>query len=260
MSFWNLKEWFDELIWFGLFNLREAGKALLCRKLLKPYKKTSAEWCLVLNGPSSSNIDKQHLHSSQTIFVNFGFQRQEFKVVDEPFLIIIDQYLIDGTWPADMLLKAIKSNPSCKLVLSYKFYNFISVKFPELIEKTIFIANSKIPTRFNIRHQKPNSYFGFGVGVAEQSISFAIRQGGIKIHIYGLDCNNVILSLSEKKSHIYGSDKAKKWDNPYINARELRFQSYMLDRLRYLSLFCELKKIKLINYSDSLLTRFINKL
>lgn len=260
MSLWTFKENVDEFFWFGLFNLtRRFHSRFLRTASLTLLPVSSEDWCLILNGPSSAHIEPQHLDYSKIVFVNFGFRRPEFSKVDQPILVIVDVNLVNGIWPKDMLEQAISYNPNCTFVLNYKFFSYVNTLSKEVQDKVTYLANSKIPTSYNIAKHNKTASFGFGVGVAEQSISLCIQNGAKNIHIYGLDCNNVVLALSNKNTHVYGSDEAKRWGNAKHNARELRFQSYMLDRLRLLKIYCDCNGICLYNYSDSLMTSFMDK-
>ena len=259
MSFWNLKEIFDELFWFGSFNIRETIQFFNAKnKILKTHH-SCTHWSIITNGPSANkfkyNPDK--IENKNFVFVNFGYKRSEFSIIEEPFLLIVDENLINGTWPNSMLGDAFNLNKNCKFILNYKFKDYVKTLHQEIQKRVIFIFNSKIPTQLNIKYSKPTSKFGFGVGAAEQAISFCMQLGGKVIDIYGLDCNNVLLALSEKNTHIYGIDPHKKWDDPSNNARELRFQSYMLNRLILIKIFANKNKIDLNGFSDGLIVKFM---
>lgn len=260
MSLWDIKEKFDELFWFNLFNIRESIRFKLNRtsNVSFPISQQN-DWCIVLNGPSSLTIPPEQLEWDNTIFVNFGFRRPEFKASTKPLLLIVDDNFMNNTWPADMLRCAQAINNNCRFVLNYKFSKYVEAYYPDLVSENLirYIANTKIPTSYSIRRHKRNNPNGFGVGVGEQSIAFALQNGAQNIHIHGLDCNNVVLGLSEKKTHIYGVDENKVWTDPITNARELRFQSFMINRLLHLSHYCQNNEINLYNYSDSLLSQGI---
>lgn len=256
MSLWTLKEQFDQSVWFGLFNLREYTRYFFNKSYVLNTNIKSRQWMIIANGPSSRNVP---LSEDNVIFINFGFQREEFRMLHRPFLLIIDPYLFDGTWPTDMLNLALERNKSCMFLLNYKFRKDVERRHKSILDRVIYVANSRIPTSKNIKRANANSKFGFGVGATEQAISVCVQLGAEKIDVYGLDCNNVSLALSGKNTHVYGLDENKSWEDPINNARELRFQSYMIERLYYLKKFLESKNIELVGHSDSISAQFLRK-
>ncbi|MDC0639737.1 hypothetical protein OAP36_02080 [Planktomarina temperata] len=256
MSLWTLKEKFDQSVWFSLFNLREYTRYFLNKSHVLNTNIISRQWMIIANGPSSFNVP---LSKDNVIFINFGFRREEFKRADCPFLLIVDPYLLDGTWPSDMLDLALEQNKSCIFLLNYKFRKDIEKRYKSILDRVIYIANARIPTSTNIKTSNVNSKFGFGVGAAEQAISVCAQLGARKIDVYGLDCDNVSLALSGKHTHVYGVDENKSWTDPLKIARELRFQSYMIERLYHLKKFLESNEIELVGHSDSVSAKFLRK-
>lgn len=259
MNGWDIKEYFDEIV-FESYNLYNFIHSIRYKNKIKNIElELNHNQCnLILNGPSSKDITIDT--SLPCFFVNYGFNHQYFKQVKSPILIIIDTKLIRGEWDLSILMEALKVNQNVKFIFNYKYLT--SKKFLSYVKKVNclgYINNSRIPTRFNWKRKLEVGKFNFGVGVAEQALSLMGSLGYKKINTYGFDGNNVLLALTGKDTHFYGSDSTKDWSDPRFISRELRFLSYFVDRNYWLSKCLEYNNIKVKNYTSSKMTAMYNE-
>ena len=154
--------------------------------------------------------------------------------------------------------RSIKSESRCKV--HFQLQISILKKFlnhAKNVNCLGYINNSRIPTRFNWKRKLEVGKFNFGVGVAEQALSLIGSLGYKEINTYGFDGNNVLLALTGKDTHFYGSDSTKLGEPDLFH--ENKVLSYFVDRNYWLSKYLEYNNIKVKNYTSSKMTAMYNE-
>ncbi|MDC0444488.1 hypothetical protein OAM78_04060 [Alphaproteobacteria bacterium] len=236
MSLWDYKEAFDEVI-FCIENSK--NKLFACYLKLKFFKKARHFHCfnllkgkslaqVIANGPSAKNYKINS--SAQQIYMNFGFKHPTFAEAKDPVLCIVDEKLVNGGWPIEMIHEAYKINET--VIFAFSIFFISSRHIRELTKNydIFFTSNFLTATRWSSRPLFSINKPSYGGGATEQSLSLAVSLFYKHIDVYGYDGNNVILGLNATNTHFYGVDPSKDWSNPKFVARELRFLSYFIDK------------------------------
>ena len=182
--------------------------------------------------------------------VNRLFMHKDYESIKPTYHCIIDNKLLDGTWPIHYLNIIHEKNPNVTLILNANW--FYSEKFNEIKKKARIIwaqsrsINPLFPykTRFDLTTRSSGYY------VVEQCIASSIYMGFSDIYLLGYEGHGIAKRMLNLDTHFSGKDPNFAHDQPIDIARSLHCVAQHIITMYSFVDYCNKNRINLVNLTN----------
>ena len=241
LNIWQLMMKMDGLI-LSLLNIfiltkdvfKIKQRKLISRNRLDIGKKRDIY--IVLNGPSLSNQDLTKFKNKSIMFVNRGFQHDEYKRLQPEFHVLVDSKMLTGEWPISWIDEIIKMVPTITFIMPAKWA--FNEKFTPYIDKGVNIY--WMTNKFNLS----------SLGVSGTCFEFSIKQNFKTIFFTGFDANGIGHELVNSSSHFYGQNSENLAKTTLDYAQDLYMHSRYFVSLNQFSKYALKKDVSMVNLTE----------
>jgi len=241
LNIWQLMMKMDGLI-LSLLNIfiltkdvfKIKQRKLISRNRLDIGKKRDIY--IVLNGPSLSNQDLTKFENKSIMFVNRGFQHDEYKRLQPEFHVFVDSKMLTGEWPISWIDEIIKMVPTITLIMPAKWA--FNEKFKPYIDKGTNIY--WMTNKFNLS----------SLGVSGTCFEFSIEQNFKTIFFTGFDANGIGHELANSSSHFYGQNSENLAKTTLDYAQDLYMHSRHFVSLNQFAKYALKKEVSMVNLTE----------
>jgi len=191
---------------------------------------------IVLNGPSIVNQDLTSLKNKSIMFVNRGFQHDEYKRLQPEFHVFADTKMLTGEWSIGWIDEIITMVPTITFILPAKWA--FHEKFKPYIDKGVKI------------HWMTNKFSMSSLGVSGFCFQFCIEQNFKTIFFTGFDANGIGHELVKSSSHFYGQNKENLQKTTLDYAQDLYMHSRFFISLNQFTKYASKKKVSIVNLTE----------